>query len=305
MMSEYLLYITTPLYAVFILGEIFLSRFKGLKLYNTKDFFTNAGLGLMGAAFDLLMIGVCFMAINFIAAEYAIINIQNQVVRWIGGFLAQDFCFYWLHRVEHYCRFFWAVHANHHSSNLFNFSVALRSSVMQPMYRFIFFLPCGLLGFTGEEVMFIYAVNQAYAFFVHTKTVGKLGWVENILVTPSHHRVHHGSNPKYLDKNMGQVLIIWDKLFGTFAKEDEAVDYGLTTKLNTYFLPRVVWGEWGNIWADINKSPKIKDKLLYVFGPPGWSHDGSTLTSNQIREKLNKEPAIPQNINQQELLPKL
>lgn len=305
-MSEYLVYITTPLYAIFILGEIFLSRFHALKLYTTKDFFTNVALGLMGGAFDVLMIGVCFTAINFVADNYAILYIETPALRWIGVFLAQDFCFYWLHRVEHYSRFFWAVHANHHSSNLFNFSVALRSSVMQPLYRFIFFLPCGFLGFTGQEVMLIYAINQAYAFFVHTKTVGKLGWAEKILVTPSHHRVHHGSNPKYLDKNMGQVLIVWDKLFGTFAEEDEEVEFGLTSKLNTHFIPRVVWGEWSKIWSDIKKSPYLKDKLMYVFGPPGWSHDGSTLTSNQIREEIyGTEQNQQQNIKEEKLLPKI
>lgn len=304
-MSEYLLYITTPLYAIFIIGEILLSRLHGLKLYTGKDFFTNLGLGLLGACFDFLMIGVCFSTLNFVAANYAIINIQNPALRWVGVFLAQDFCFYWLHRVEHYCRFFWAVHANHHSSNLFNFSVALRSSVMQPLYRYLFFLPCGLLGFTGEEVMFIYAVNQAYAFFVHTKVVGKLGWIEKFIVTPSHHRVHHGSNTEYLDKNMGQVLIIWDKIFGTYAEEKEEVSYGLTTPLSTFNIPRVVWGEWSKIWADLKKSPKFKDRLMYIFGPPGWSHDGNTLTSAQMRKKMYGTEAVQQNINKQELLTKI
>lgn len=301
-MSEYLVYITTPLYAVFILGELLYSHFHHLRLYSGKDFFTNLGLGILGACFDFLMIGVCFGVLNYIAANYALINIQNPVLRWVGVFLIQDFCFYWLHRVEHYCRFFWAVHANHHSSNLFNLSVALRSSVLQPLYRYLFFLPCGLLGFTGQEVMFIYAVNQAYAFFVHTTLVGKLGWYEKIFVTPSHHRVHHGSNPQYLDKNMGQVLIIWDKIFGTYAEETDEVEYGLTTKLNTFFIPRVVLGEWGKIWADVKKPVSLKDKLMYVFGPPGWSHDGSTLTSAQMRQQMAANSLQTVNINEKQLL---
>jgi len=285
-MNEYLVYITTPLYAAFILGELLFSRFHNMGLYRGKDFFTNLILGLLGGVMDLLMMGVCFSVINYIAGNYAVINTVHPVLRWAGVFIAQDFCFYWLHRVEHYCRFFWAVHANHHSSNYFNFSIALRSSVLQPLYRYFFFLPCGFLGFTGQEVMLMYAINQAYAFFVHTKVIGKLGWYEWFFVTPSHHRVHHGSNPQYLDKNMGQVLIIWDKIFGTFAEEKEPVQFGLTTPLSTFFIPRVVLGEWGKIYQDLQKPVSFKDKLMYIFGPPGWSHDGSTLTSAQLREKL-------------------
>lgn len=301
-MNEYLVYITTPLYAAFILGELLFSRFHNMGLYKGKDFFTNLALGILGGAMDLLMMGVCFSVINYMAEYYAVINITNPVLRWIGVFVAQDFCFYWLHRVEHYCRFFWAVHANHHSSNYFNFSVALRSSVLQPLYRYFFFLPCGFLGFTGQEVMLMYAINQAYAFFVHTRVIGKLGWYEWFFVTPSHHRVHHASNPQYLDKNMGQVLIIWDKIFGTFAEEKEPVNFGLTTPLKTFFIPRVVLGEWGKIWQDLQKPVSFKDKLMYIFGPPGWSHDGSTLTSVQLRQKLGINKPKPVEIVEEELI---
>lgn len=304
-MGDYFAYITTPLYAIFIIGELLLSRFHNLSLYRGKDFATNVALGVLGLCMDFLMMGICFTVINAVADNYAIISIQNQVGRWVIIFLAQDFCFYWLHRVEHYCRFFWAVHANHHSSNLFNFSVALRSSVLQPLYRYFFFLPCGFLGFTGEEVMLMYAINQAYAFFVHTKVVGKLGWYEWLFVTPSHHRVHHGSNTEYLDKNMGQVLIIWDKLFGTFAEEKAEVRYGLTTPLETFFIPRVVLGEWPKIWKDFKKPVPLKNKLMYVFGPPGWSHDGSTLTSAQMRRMgvERKNILTPENHKDKQLLP--
>lgn len=306
-MGEYLLYITTPLYAVFIFGELLFSRFHHLSLYKDKDFVTNVSLGLLGAFMDIMMMGVCFTVINYVAFNYSLIQIPPQSEwRWVCIFLAQDFCFYWLHRAEHYCRFFWAVHANHHSSNFFNFSVALRSSVLQPLYRYFFFLPCAFLGFTGQEVMLIYAINQAYAFFVHTKVVGRLGWLEYVLVTPSHHRVHHGSNPQYLDKNMGQVLIIWDKLFGTFEKEKETVRFGLGKPLDTYFIPRVVFGEWEKIWGDISRPISFSDKLMYIFGPPGWSHDGSTQTTaqlqRQIEAQMQNEQLQPENIREEQLL---
>lgn len=249
-------------------------------------------LGLFGMLTDLLMKGITFGVLNYICYNFAPFRFENTLYIWVGVFLAQDFFFYWLHRTEHYCRFFWAVHVNHHSSQKFNFTVALRSSVLQPSYRFIFFIPCALMGFNGLEIMFIYAVNQTYAFFVHTETVGKLGFLEWFMVTPSHHRVHHASNPRYLDKNMGQVLIIWDKLFGTFEEETEPVKYGITKDLKSNNLVDLTFHEWKNILNDLKKPVALKDKLKYLFAPPGWSHDGSSKTSNELRSELELTPEI-------------
>ncbi len=134
----------------------------------------------------------------------------------------------------------------------------------------------------------MYAATQIYGILIHTKTVGKLGFLEWFLSTPSHHRVHHASNVKYLDKNMGMVFIIWDRLFGTFQKEEEAVVYGLTTNIGTYNPFTMVFHEWKAILKDLGTSPSFKNKFMYIFGPPGWSHDGSRKTSNQLRKELNK-----------------
>ena len=197
--------------------------------------------------------------------------------------------FYWLHRVDHYCRLFWAVHVTHHSSEEFNLTVGFRSSVFQPLYRFVYFIPLSLIGFNPLDTMFMYAATQIYGILIHTKTVGKLSFLEWFLSTPSHHRVHHGSNIKYLDKNMGMVFIIWDKLFGTFAEEKEVVVYGLTTNINTYHPIKMVFHEWKNILNDLKKKVSLKNKLMYVLGPPGWSHDGSTKTSSQLRAELEQK----------------
>lgn len=139
--------------------------------------------------------------------------------------------------------------------------------------------------------MFMYAATQIFGILVHTQAIGKLGVLEYIIVTPSHHRVHHGSNIKYLDKNMGMLLIIWDKLFGTFQpeEEDEKVRYGLTTNIGTYNPVKMVFHEWRNILKDLKKGPTFKAKMMYVFGPPGWSHDGSTKTSSQLRAELKNK----------------
>jgi sterol desaturase/sphingolipid hydroxylase (fatty acid hydroxylase superfamily) len=203
--------------------------------------------------------------------------------------IAEDFMFYWLHRVDHFCRLFWAVHVTHHSSEEFNFTVGFRSSVFQPLYRFIYFIPLSLIGFKGIDIMFAYSATQIFGILVHTQTVRKLGFLEYILVTPSHHRVHHGSNARYLDKNMGMFLIIWDKMFGTFQAEEESdpVKYGLTTKLDSYNPLTMVFHEWHQIFKDLKeKKAPLRAKLMYIFGPPGWSHDGSRKTSAQMREEF-------------------
>jgi sterol desaturase/sphingolipid hydroxylase (fatty acid hydroxylase superfamily) len=198
---------------------------------------------------------------------------------------------YWLHRISHSCRFFWAVHVNHHSSPHYNISVGFRSAVLEPLYGFLFFVPIAFCGFQPADILFMFAITQIWAVLTHTEKVKKLGWLEHILVTPSHHRVHHASNPRYLDKNMSAVFIIWDKLFGSFQAEMPAeayqpIRYGLTTPLEKAGFSGVIFHEWKNILHDLKrKDISPKDKWRYVFGPPGWSHDGSRLTSHQLREK--------------------
>lgn len=282
-------WITSLVYIIFIVGESMLSRLQNRHWYNWKDSTNSLLLGLGGLLMDLLMKGTCFWVLNRIAERAAILHIENRILYWIGIFIAQDFCFYWLHRTEHYCRFFWAVHVNHHSSEKMNFTVALRSSVLQPLYRYVFFIPCALLGFNGFDIMFIYAVNQTYAFFVHTESVKKLGWIEKIFVTPSHHRVHHASNVQYLDKNMGQVLIIWDKLFGTYAEEQEKPVYGITKNIHTGNPLELIFHEWRNIFRDLGQKLPLATRFKYLFAPPGWSHDGHSKTSAQLREELKKK----------------
>jgi len=203
--------------------------------------------------------------------------------------------FYWLHRVDHYCRLFWAVHVTHHSSEEFNLTIGFRSSVFQPLYRFLWFIPLPFLGFKPEDIMLVYAITQIYGILIHTRFIGKLGPLEWILSTPSHHRVHHGSNTRYLDKNMGMVLIIWDRMFGTFQVEEEndPVKFGLTTNLVQPYHPiKTIFHEWINIGQDLSKPVGMKAKFMYLFGPPGWSHDGSRKTSSQLRAELQKKDAV-------------
>ena len=280
----------TVSYIIAIVFESLLSSFEGLHLYKRKDSFVNILIGTGNFLLDLSIKVFVFNILNWFH-QYAFFTIEPGIMAWIMVVILQDFAFYWLHRIDHSCRFFWAIHVNHHSSEEFNFSVAIRSSLLQPLYRFIYFIPIALMGFNALQIMLAYSFCQIYGFFIHTKIIGKLGPLEWILATPSNHRVHHGSNPLYLDKNMGMFLIIWDRLFGTYQKEEEPVVFGLTKNIETSYLPTVIFHEWKNIAADLRKSVGLRARILYLFGPPGWSHDGSRKTSRQIREEYFKTSA--------------
>lgn len=286
--EQILLFISLPVYVVFILSEIAIGKKQNKDNYNFKDSLISIWLGLAGAILDYAMKYVTLGVLDWCNAHALIVPhllTHYPLAAWILVFIAQDFCFYWLHRSEHYSRILWAVHSNHHSSEKYNFTVALRSSVMQPLYRFLFYIPVAFLGFDGLTIMFMYAVNQFYQFFLHTEVIGKLPrWYEAVFVTPSHHRVHHASNIRYLDKNMGQVLIIWDKMFGTFEEEKETPKYGLTSNLGTYHPLRVIFNEWQKILKDLSKPGPLKQKWNYLFKAPGWSHDGSSKTSDELRK---------------------
>ncbi len=289
--ETYLILITVPIYAIVIGAELLYSYFGNKKLYSTKGILSNVYLTLLNMGLDILIRSVCLLVLNYFFQFRFISTWENVILYWGILLLTEDFMYYWLHRIDHYCRFFWAVHITHHSSEEFNLTVGFRSSVFQPLYRFMYFIPLSFLGFKGIDIMFMYSATQIFGILVHTQTINKLGFLEYILVTPSHHRVHHGSNVRYLDKNMGMLLIFWDKLFGTFQKEEESdpVRYGLTTNIETYHPVKMVFHEWKNIFNDIIHKGKLKDKFMYVFGPPGWSHDGSTKTSSQLRKELMKE----------------
>lgn len=285
-----LILITTPVYAIVIGAEILFSHFHKHHYYSNKGLIENIYLMLLNMGLDVIMRGACLFILNYFF-QYSFFHLENQWVYWITLLIFQDFLFYLLHYVDHYCRFFWAVHVTHHSSEEFNLTVGFRSSVFQPLYRFIYFIPLSLMGFAGKDIMFMYSATQIYGILIHTQYINKMGFLEWFMSTPSHHRVHHGSNALYLDKNMGMVFIIWDKLFGTFQAEEnfEKVRYGLTENLSSHNPINVVFHEWKSILEDVIHAPGIKNKFLYVFGPPGWSHDGSKKTSAELCSIYKKE----------------
>lgn len=277
--------ISTPLYVIFIGAEILISSYFNHKKYSIKGTFENFYLMLLNMGLDVLLRTFTLFILGFFFAN-KIFQFENVFVYWAVLLVLEDFMFYWLHYFDHYVRLFWAVHVTHHSSQEFNLTVGFRSSVFQPLYRFMYFIPIAWLGFEPMDIMLMYSITQIYGILIHTQYVGKLGWLDYVLATPSNHRVHHGSNVKYLDKNMGMIFIIWDRLFGTFQKEEEEVVYGLTTNIPDHKPSTVVLHEWKSIWEDVKNAPTLSAKLGYIFGPPGWSHDGSRKTSEQLRAEL-------------------
>src|ERR1700754_4127455 len=307
--EQILILVSCPIYLIIIGLEVLLSNYRHRdhhhgsagsegrtdpdhgtrQTYSWKDTFTNLYLMLLNSGIDLLFRGFYILVLE-LCYRHHWISITNIFSYWFLLLLAEDFLYYWLHRWDHEIRLFWAVHVTHHSSENLNFTVGFRSSVFQPLYRFVYFIPLALLGFKPLDIIFIYSATQIWGIFVHTELIGKMGWLEYILVTPSHHRVHHASNPRYLDKNMGMFLIIWDQLFGTFQpelgpEEYQPTRYGLTKPMEKTGPKDIVFHEWQAIGKDISREDiGWKDKWQYIFGPPGWSHDGSRQTSEQMRE---------------------
>ena len=288
--NDILLWFSIPIYAVIIPLEVLMSNFRRLHFYSWRETLVNIYLNLLNAGIDWLLRFFIAFAFLLWLSQYHLPIHWNPIVYWVVLLFGEDLLFWLEHYVDHSIRIFWAVHVTHHSSPEYNLSTGFRSSVFMPLYKYLYFIPLVFLNFRPMDIVFMYSFTQVYGILVHTQAVGRLPrWVEYIFVTPSHHRVHHASNIPYLDRNMGMVFIIWDRLFGTFTEElpGEVPHYGITKPVDRPFHPvHIVMHEWHEIAKDLKKSKSLKDKLGYLFRPPGWSHDGSTMTSKELQGKL-------------------
>ncbi|MFT4681593.1 MAG: alkylglycerol monooxygenase [Granulosicoccus sp.] len=265
-----LITLSIPAFFLLITVELVYSIIKGVKLYRFNDTVTNIGLGVGQQVTGLLMKGILFFGYTYLYQTFKLIQIDDSVVSWVILFLSVDFLYYWFHRLSHGINALWAAHIVHHQSEEYNLSVALRQSWFQSWFSWIFYLPLAIIGFQPIMFLTISAINILYQFWIHTRTLGKLGVLEWVINTPSHHRVHHGSDPKYIDKNHAGSLIIWDRMFGTFQEEEEEPVYGITSPLNS----------WNPIWANFHywqelavlsqKCTGLFDKLRIWIKPPGW-----------------------------------
>ncbi|RZJ90857.1 MAG: sterol desaturase family protein, partial [Chryseobacterium sp.] len=249
--------------------EMYFSYMHDRKLYTKRDTWTNLYLMTVAVIINLGMKTATFFLLNY-CYQFRLFEIHNVWIYWTVLILGQDFLYWLLHTTGHYVRLFWAMHVTHHSSEHFNLTTGFRSTVFEPIYRVFFYLPLAFMGFNAIDILFAYLITQIYGNLVHTQTIGKLHPViEYIFVTPSHHRVHHASNVRYLDKNMGMVLILWDRWFGTFQAElpEDEIKYGLTTQPEKTDAVNIVFHEFIALSKDVKKAPTFVDKLKYVFYP--------------------------------------
>jgi len=226
------------------------------------------------------------VAVFFAAYEYRLFDLGHGVGAWALLIVCEDFCYYWFHRASHEVRILWAAHVNHHSSTHYNLSTALRQSWTTPLTGPIFWVPLALLGFHPAMIVTAQAISLIYQFWIHTELIGKLGPLEWVMNTPSHHRVHHGANVEYLDRNYAGIFIVWDRLFGSFAPERTPVNYGLTKNIHSYNPVVIAFHDWAAMIRSLASAKSWREGLGYVLRPPGWSPDGSTLTAREMQRQL-------------------
>ena len=282
-----------PFFVFAMLLEFFVASAKNIKSYTAKDSFSSIAMGLGNVFIGFVSKLFVFAALYFVYENLRIFTIPITWWSFIILFFLDDFSYYWFHRTSHENRFFWASHVVHHSSKHYNLSTALRQTWTGSFYSFIFWLWLPLIGFHPGMIIFQMSISLLYQFWIHTELIQKMPkWIELFFNTPSHHRVHHGSNPIYLDKNHAGILIIWDKLFGTFQPElkSEKVQYGLVVNIKTYNPIFIAFNEWGALFKDLNtKNISVKDRIKYLYKPPGWKHDGTGKLSTDLKEEWLKK----------------
>ncbi len=277
-----------PIFMLLILAELWWSRRARPTNYELRDTAASLLMGLGNFVIGVAYGGIVYGATTW-TYQYRLFDFPRAWWVFPLVLLAEDFCYYWFHRWSHEHRIWWAAHVNHHSSQHLNLSTALRQSWTGNLaFVWVLWLPLALVGFPPGLIAFQKGVSLVYQFWIHTESVRRMpAWVEFIFNTPSHHRVHHASNARYLDRNYAGILIIWDRMFGTLVLEDDAEPcrYGITSNLATFNPLRIAFHEWVAIGRDVARAGSWRERFWYVFGPPGWSADGSRRTSAIIRRE--------------------
>jgi sterol desaturase/sphingolipid hydroxylase (fatty acid hydroxylase superfamily) len=263
-----------PVFFLLMAVEIAAARILKRDYYSLGDSVADIGTGLVQQLLDVFARTALFAGYVFVYERHRVATLDaGSAWVWAACFLGVDFLYYWFHRMSHEVNLFWAAHVVHHQSEEFNLAVALRQGALQGWFSWIFYLPLAALGFPPLVFLAVNAANTLYQFWIHTRAIGRLGPLEWVLNTPSNHRVHHGRNPKYIDRNHGGTLIVWDRLFGTYQEEEEEPVYGITT-------PLASWDPvWANVayWADLGRrarrASRFADRLRLFVKPPGWNPD--------------------------------
>lgn len=291
-----IIHLAIPFFIVAMLLELYVTTKRQIKTYEARDAFSSIAMGIGNVLIGFISKALVLLAFAFIYEHFRFFTLPIAWWSFVLVFFFDDFSYYWFHRISHECRLFWASHVVHHSSQHYNLSTALRQTWSGGFFSFIFWLWLPLLGFHPELILFQMSISLLYQFWIHTEAIDKLPkWFEAVFNTPSHHRVHHGSNPLYLDRNHGGILIIWDRIFGTFQEEleNEKVLYGLTKNINSFNPIYIAFHEWIAMLKDIFTGRiSLKYRLLYLVKPPGWSYDGKGKTSDDLRKDWMEENQI-------------
>lgn len=265
-----------PVFTVLIALEFWWSRRLGKRVYRLFDAISDLSCGTAQQLFLLFSQAPLLLAFAWVQTNYGLFEMGRSALAWLAAYLLVDFLYYWWHRASHRVNFLWAAHIVHHQSEDYNLAVALRQALITHITSWPFYLPLAFLGFDVLVFGVVLAVNTLYQFWIHTELVGKMGFWERFLNTPSHHRVHHGINQRYIDKNYAGSLITWDKLFGSWVEEDEEVVYGITKPLENYnpFWANIHY--WAELFQRAKATPNWRHKLFVWIAPPEWQAEGES-----------------------------
>ena len=267
--------IGAPIVLAMIFVEILISNWQQKNYYKTQDTLCTIGL-LAGNIIVAFSIKGLILALHFYLYQYKIFELSGMLplwLFWILTFVVIDLVFYIYHRMSHRIRFLWAIHLSHHSSEEMNFAVSFRQAWFGPVSKIPFFMLLPMLGFDPTIIAAAGVISTLWGIVGHTQIIGKLGFIEWFFNTPSHHRVHHGSNKQYIDKNYGNLLIIWDRMFGTFEPEEEPVKFGLVNNVNTYNPAKITFMAWSSMIDDIKKKKNLSEMLSTIMEPPNTQAD--------------------------------
>lgn len=290
-MPPAILYYAIPFFVLLLSVEAWFSWKENRHLYETRDTFASLGLGIGNVLTGFITKALIFALFTWLY-QFRIFELDyTKWWYWILLFFADDFSYYWFHRISHHVNFFWASHVVHHSSQHYNLAAALRQTWTGNLTgSFVFWAWMPLAGFHPLWILFMQQISLIYQFWIHTETIQKLPRaLEWVLNTPSHHRVHHGSDLKYLDKNHGGILIIWDRLFGSFQPEEERPQYGLTNNIQSFNPVYIALVTWGQLFRKAVHAGSLLNGIRYFIKPPGWSHDGSSKTTAELRRMTGEK----------------
>ncbi len=282
-----LIHYAIPLFIITLIIEILVDARARSNSYETKDAITSISMGLGNVFLGLISKVLVFAVFYYLYDNFRLFTIPFVWWAWILILFTEDLIYYWFHKISHLSRFFWASHIVHHSSQRYNLSTALRQTWTGSFLSFVFWLPLPLLGFHPVMILAQMSISLIYQYWIHTELIKKMpAWFEAFFNTPSHHRVHHATNPQYLDRNHAGIFIIWDKWFGSYEPEVEKPIYGLVTNISSYNPLYVAFHEWINLFRDVFTSKTtFINQLKYISKPPGWKHDGTGILSEDMRNK--------------------